>query len=627
MRVRPAIAAHLDRLVLWGLYAVLLTVLTLTSVLLSAVVYKLFVPFGLGFPGGFFEGIAFTVVGLTLGAGLIEWHRLSEGGAGRVARWLGSTPIDPDPDDALHRRLLNLLDELVLASPQPLPAVHVLAHEDSINAIAVGWQADDLNLCVTQGALDRLSRDELRALLAHALSRFGEARDPCARQRLALVWSLSWLHGQGQALMTPRPGQATHPVSWLLGLGMRFAGWLGWIGGRMLQAPSSRTCVRAADILAVQLTRTRVDLGDVLRKVWHDHQMMRSRMHHPWADMLAFLAFQDPSEMAGLATHPRLADRVQDILGQRLPPLPTSIYPIDEAEPRRTAAPAASTAPAAPTQTPAPTPEHLKQNRIQADREARQRIQLRRGPTEMRLTVLALMMSPDNRREHKLWHNLAEDVYQPEAILADVAQLLPTSRLPEFERLVDLVATQPLIHKRMMVEAARDLMRADGRVSPRERLWWLVLRHRLNDKGGQALMRPITGQGQTLMDINLLEKAYVSTLTGYVARFVPEPSSPGQLTETGQMWWRAVMSRCDDPDQLNLDKAPDTDALMHALSGVQELSWMVRPLLLSAWAEEALNHSPQGLLSDDTADALRLLATLLDSPLPPMLASHYPRAA
>jgi Zn-dependent protease with chaperone function len=626
-RSRPRYAGHLDSLALWGRYAAILALLTLTTVLLSAVVYKLFMPFGVGFPEGFFEGISLLVILVSLGGGLIEWQRLHDGGGRRVAHWLGGKRVADDPDDALQRRLLNLVDEMVQRSEQAVPAVYVMPNEDSINAFVAGWGPRDLSLCLTQGALDRLTREELRALVAHAFGRFTAAPDALGMQRLALVWSLSWLHGQGQMLMAPRPNGQAHPVSWLLGLGLRFGGWLGWVGGRTLQAASSRASVRAADAMAVQLTETRRDLGNVLRKLWHDHQMMRGRMHHPCADMMAFLAFHDPGEMPGLATHPRLADRVRLLLGQSLSPLPTSMLPADEGEPRRGLSQSPSSDAPPPLAASAPTPESQKQSRILADRDARRRIQGRVGPTEIRITVLALMMSPGNHREHKLWHRLAEDVYQPEAILNDVLDLMPTSRLPEFERLVDLVAGQPLIHKRMLVEAARDMMRADGRVSPRERLWWLVLRHRLNDKGGQALMRPITGQGQTLMDINLLEKAYVSTLTGYVARFVPEESPPGQLNEVGQMWWRAVLSRCDDTDQLHLDKAPDTDALMHALSGVQELSWMVRPLLLAAWAEEALNHSPHGLLSDDTADALRLLATLLDSPLPPMLASHYPKAA
>jgi hypothetical protein len=52
----------------------------------------------------------------------------------------------------------------------------------------------------------------------------------------------------------------------------------------------------------------------------------------------------------------------------------------------------------------------------------------------------------------------------------------------------------------------------------------------------------------------------------------------------------------------------------------------MRPQLLRAWVEEALNHSPGGLMRVDAADALRLAAGLLDTPLPPALSSHYPRS-
>ena len=51
----------------------------------------------------------------------------------------------------------------------------------------------------------------------------------------------------------------------------------------------------------------------------------------------------------------------------------------------------------------------------------------------------------------------------------------------------------------------------------------------------------------------------------------------------------------------------------------------MRPQLLRAWVEEALNHSASGLLRSEAADALRLAASLLDTPLPPALASHFPK--
>ena len=70
-------------------------------------------------------------------------------------------------------------------------------------------------------------------------------------------------------------------------------------------------------------------------------------------------------------------------------------------------------------------------------------------------------------------------------------------------------------------------------------------------------------------------------------------------------------------------EAPDADGLVHALQEVQGLPWMLKPVLVRAWLDAALLHKEQGGLAPETADALRLAATLLDSPLPPELARHY----
>jgi hypothetical protein len=210
-----------------------------------------------------------------------------------------------------------------------------------------------------------------------------------------------------------------------------------------------------------------------------------------------------------------------------------------------------------------------------------------------------------------------------------VAQLLPHSRVPEFERVTDTLQTLDVDARREVVILARDLLRADGRVSPRERLWWLVLRHRLAATGARpAMMRPVTGQGQGLIELSKVQRTHVSTVSSYLARFIPEDEhGPGAWHSASAAWYRGVMQRCGVEDTPpGVVPPPDADQLMTALAAVQELSWMVRPLLLKAWVEEAFNHSPKGVLRQDTADALRLMASLVDSPLPAMLAAHYPRA-
>lgn len=613
------------RLFAW--FAVLLMGLVLAINALLALVYKLAMPLSHGFPALFFETNSALVVLFVLGGCLIETQRLREGGGPRVAHWMHGRAVT-DPDDALEKRLLNVVDEMAMASGQTVPRVYVLTREDAINAFVAGWSSEDIVLCVTRGALDRLTRAELQGLVAHEFGHIKEEDLPLAMRLLALVWGLSLVHGYGQTLMSPDDKGHISPLSWIIGLVFSAVGWLGWGAGRLLQAAVSRQREFLADANAVQFTRTRDGLGNVLRKIWHDQQTLAGHMRHPQSDMVASLLLHHAGMSQCMASHPRLSERIRRICGTVLPPMPAPLLRLDAVEPRRPAVaamPAGMLAAYAPSLTPPDDAGPATQP--PDDTDALGRLRRLTGPREKRMAVLALMISGHNPAEQALWQRMAEGLAQGAQILADVQQLRPARRVPEFERFCQGIATDPLIERRTLVEAARDLMRADGRVSPRDRFWWLALRHRMNDAHPQPmLMRPVTGQGRDLSDLQGDDRAHVAALTAYLARFIPEPEIQGLLAATSRAWFARVMNRCVAPQEPTpACTIPDADALMHALAGVQELSWMLRPVLLRAWVEEALNNSPGGLLSDDTADALRLAAGLIDSPMPPALASHYPR--
>lgn len=617
-------AAHIRTARLVGLFVLLLLALTITVNLLQALLYKLILPFSVGFPALFFETNTGLVLLFVLGGCLVEAQRLREGGGPRVAHWLGGKEVR-DPDDATERRLLNVVDEMALASGQTVPRVYVLHKEDAINAFVAGWGPEDLVLCVTRGALDRLTRAELQGLVAHEFGHIKEDDLPLAMRVLSLVWGLSLVHGYGQNLMAPDDKGHVGPMSWLIGLVFSITGWLGWMAGRMLQAAVSRQREFLADASAVQFTRSRDGLGNVLRKLWHDQQVLAGHMRHPAAGMVSYLLMNEPGAASCLSSHPRLSERIRRICGTVLPPMPAPLVRMEVVEPRM--APSGGLALAASPSQPVPvlTAAQMRQIQEANSREALSRLQHLVGPTERRVITLALMMDIHNERECKLWHHMAEGVHDAKRILENIAALSPNRRVPEFERLTATIASDPIEHRRTLVESARDLLRADGKVSPRERLWWLALRHRVNERQNrQAFMRPTTGQGHELLDMSLDQLNHVTALTTYMARFIPMDESSNGLAPSGLAWFKGVMTRCGRTGDMAPGPSPDADALMHALAGVQELSWMMRPLLLKAWVEEAVNHSKQGVLSDQTADALRLAAGLIDAPLPPMLEAHYP---
>lgn len=614
--------------------------------LVLALGWRLLMPFSQGFPALFFETNTALVMFFVIGGALVELDRLRSGGGIRVAHWLGGTEVS-DNGDALHRRLLNVVDEMAIASGQPVPRVFVLPREDAINAFVAGWGAQDLALCVTRGALERLNRAELQGLVAHEFGHIEKDDLPLTMRLLALVWGLSLVHGYGRSLMASDDDGRVNPLAWLLGVVFAAVGWVGWLAGRVLQAAVAREREHLADACAIQYTRTRDGLGNVLRKIWHDQQVLAGRMRHPASDMIASLLLQESGHVSWLASHPPIQARILRICGSVLPPLPAPLLRLEAVEPRH-AAPSPGAVLAADGSTPLPggasTIDQLggahafghlaarqerqaRQERLQADRDALQRLQGRAGPTEERLAVLALMMNAENPREVKLWRKVGEGVHQPEQILKDVADLLPQRRVAEFERLTSSIAQSPMPQRRTLVEQARDLLRADGRVSPRDRLWWLALRHRMGvQQRGQVFMRPVTGQGQDLASLEPSDLHHVRTMSAYLARLIPSAQTDSGLPPANRAWLEAVNRRLNaswsnEPGTATV--ATDADALAHALAGLQELSWVLRPQLIKAWVEEAMNHSPQGLMSHETADMLRLMAGLLDAPMPPMLEAHY----
>src|SRR5690606_35268558 len=138
--------------------------------------------------------------------------------------------------------------------------------------------------------------------------------------------------------------------------------------------------------------------------------------------------------------------------------------------------------------------------------------------------------------------------------------------------------------RRALVVAARELLRADGKDSARDRLWWLALRHRMGEvSAARAIMRPVTGQGRDLSQLSPDERAHAAQFSAYLARVLPMESAEAAPTPSGLAWYRGVMARCLGPgDACPQCEPPDADGLMHALAGSQELSWMIRPQLLRA---------------------------------------------
>ncbi|MDR2151773.1 MAG: M48 family metalloprotease, partial [Helicobacteraceae bacterium] len=84
------------------------------------------------------------------------------------AEMLGARTIMPSI--TTEKRLLNVVEEIALASGISPPNVYILDDDAAINALTVGDVPQKTAIVITSGALRYLNRDELQAVIAHEFS-------------------------------------------------------------------------------------------------------------------------------------------------------------------------------------------------------------------------------------------------------------------------------------------------------------------------------------------------------------------------------------------------------------------------------------------------------------------------
>ncbi|WHT79265.1 M48 family metalloprotease [Pseudomonas rhodesiae] len=93
-----------------------------------------------------------------------QWHML-KGGGSAIAEKLGGYLLNHDCDED-ERWLLDVVEEMAIASGSPIPLVYIL-DVHGVNAFAAGRTPQDSVIGVTYGAAVILNRDEMQAVVAH----------------------------------------------------------------------------------------------------------------------------------------------------------------------------------------------------------------------------------------------------------------------------------------------------------------------------------------------------------------------------------------------------------------------------------------------------------------------------
>jgi Zn-dependent protease with chaperone function len=264
-------------------------------------------------------GITGTVI--LLGS-LTKIATLSQGGP-KVAQLMGGRPVAPDTGDAAERRLINVVEEMSIASGVPVPMLYVMDHERGINAFAAGWTPTDAAIGVTRGCLDQLDRDELQGVIAHEFSHIlnGDMR---LNIRLMGVlngilvigligfWILRSLTFSGGSRNRNQGAAIFAMVA--AGVAAVVIGYVGVFFGNLIKAGVSRQREFLADASAVQFTRNPRGISGALKKIggYSDGSEMRGR-HAEEASHMFFGASMSHRFLTLLATHPPLEERIKAI--------------------------------------------------------------------------------------------------------------------------------------------------------------------------------------------------------------------------------------------------------------------------------------------------------------------------
>lgn len=241
---------------------------------------------------------------------------LASGGGSAVAESLGAVPVLRTTQDLAERRLLNVVEEMAIASGTPVPKVYVLPEEPGINAFAAGMNPNDAVVAVTRGALDNLNREEIQGVIGHEFSHIFNGDMRLNLRLMGIIHGILLIALIGRVMMRfggggNSGGSKKKGVAQLvlLGIALFIIGYIGVFFGNLIKAAVSRQREYLADASAVQYSRNPLGLSSALQKIVG---IQTTRLQHPEAETASHMFFgQGISNWFGLlATHPPVKNRI-----------------------------------------------------------------------------------------------------------------------------------------------------------------------------------------------------------------------------------------------------------------------------------------------------------------------------
>jgi Zn-dependent protease with chaperone function len=573
-----------------------------------------------------------AVIGL---ASLYKWTEFRAGGSA-VAESVGGRRVDPHTTDPREHQLLNVVEEMAIASGLPVPAVYILDDEPAINSFAAGLTASDAVVTVTRGALEKLSRDELQGVIAHEFSHIlnGDMRiNVCVSAIIfgILVIGLAGratLWGMRYGRIGSSRGKGNGGVLVILGIGVALLviGYIGYFFGKLIQASLSRQREFLADASSVQFTRNPGGITGALKKIG-GYAIGSSLDTHRAAEISHFFFAQAAvSNFGGLwDTHPPLAVRIRAIDpafdGKFIdPPEVVNVarepwsrvahMPAQAPSPSPQAAAALGAAIAAAAGTLSPEGA-IEAQSILAQIPGSIRTAAR-SPHDAPILLFGLLLNDDDGVRQRQLASVASSeggdaLHTLQQLDPALRQLKPAHRLPVLQLLLPALKALPPTALGTLAGTLDDLVQADGKVTTFEfAMQRLVLRELAINRAPSAPVTQIYSFQAVAAEISVVLTALAhasSEDAAEAARAFAEGASQLKLLE-GRI---GILPEA----QAGLVQL---DAALDKLAGA---SAPIKQRLLMAAAHVV---SADGVLLTQEAELIRAVAASLDVPVPPLSA-------
>ena len=560
------------------------------------------------------------------------------GGGGVVARSLGGVPVSSDTADLKRRRLLNIVEEMAIASGVPMPEVYVLEQEPGINAFAAGHTPANAAVTVTQGALDRLSRDELQGVIGHEFSHVLNGDMRLNVQLMGWVFGLFVIGLIGRMILQVSPNNRRNSNGLVaLGFAVVVLGYIGLMAGRILQAAVSRQRERLADASGVQFTRNPQGLKGALVKI--AALPAGSALVAADAEQAAHMFFA-----AGLsrvfATHPPILERIRELDPQFDPrELEAAAAQPDQAPTAAevggeggagsaglaaagglgAAVPGAagigvgaatSNSPSSHFATQVGQPDMAHIVHAQAVRLALPPAirELTESPGGAQALVIALLVSSDPAVRDQQLAMLAKSANA--ASLAVIQRVIPLAqaldpmlRLPALQRAFPALRRSTVPQRKVLAQLATELIHADARIDVFEFCLAKLLETLLNDE-----LDATTPHGTVTLEAAANEIALLFAVCAQIGT-----QDERVARESYEVGLATVLPMRRPPYAPVADWARQLSA---ALPRLEQLHPFAKKALIEGLVKTVANDE---VLMEEEAELLRTVCALLHCPLPPLL--------